>query len=158
MMQPLASAGSSRFQANTNLSISISLSLLDQNGNDVPILASINHPIEFIIPRDVNLIVPSMTLQNVTSMTSDSHYQLFNLHYVNITQPQSNLTVSLHFEMHPLNTSLGYLMIYKFDGSPQLNSSINQTDGWSLMCPSSELHSSDSTLMCECIQFRLDER
>jgi hypothetical protein len=152
MMQPLASAGTSRFQANTNLSTSISLSLLDQSGNNVPILANVNHPIEFIITRDVNMILPSMALQNVTSMTSDGHNQLFNLHYVNITQSQSNLTVSLHFEMHPLNTSLGYLMIYKFDGSPQLNSSINQTDGWSLMCPSSKSsYPSDSILMCESI-------
>jgi hypothetical protein len=40
-----------------------------------------------------------------------------------------------------------------------LNSSINQTDGWSLMCPSSKSsYPSDSIWMCECIQFRLDER
>jgi len=136
-MQPLASAGASQSQANTNLSTSISLSVLDKTGNVIPIHASSDHPIEFIIPRDNNLIVPSMTLQNVTSI-SNNHNQLFNLHYVNITQSNNNITVSLHFEMHPLNTSLGYLLIYRFDGSPKLSSSINQTDGWSLLCPSSE--------------------
>ncbi|CAF1681875.1 unnamed protein product, partial [Adineta ricciae] len=41
-----------------------------------------------------------------------------------------------HFEIHPLNTSLAYLFIYKFDQSPQLNSSINLIDGWALFCPS----------------------
>jgi hypothetical protein len=137
MMQPIASAGASRSQANTNLSTTISLSVLDQSGNNVPIQASIDDPIEFIIPRDSNMIVSPMILQNVTSM-NDNHNQIFNLHFVNITQSNSNLTMSLHFEMHPLNTSLGYLLIYRFDNSPQLNSSINQIDGWSLFCPLSE--------------------
>ncbi len=136
-MQPIASAGASRSQANTNLSTTISLSVLDQSGNNVPIQASIDDPIEFIIPRDSNMIVSPMILQNVTSM-NDNHNQIFNLHFVNITQSNSNLTMSLHFEMHPLNTSLGYLLIYRFDNSPQLNSSINQIDGWSLFCPLSE--------------------
>jgi len=139
-MQPLASIGASRSQTNTNLSTTISLSVLDQNGNNVPICTSIDHPIEFIIPRDINMIVSPMVLQNVTSM-NDNHNQVFNLYFVNITQSNSNLTVSLHFEMHPLNTSLGYLLIYRFDDSPQLNSSINQTDGWSLLCPLSEFFS-----------------
>ena len=30
------------------------------------------------------------------------------------------------------------MLIYKFDDIPQLNSLINQIDGWSLMCPSSD--------------------
>ena len=137
MIQPLASASNSGSQANTNLSTTVSLSLIDQNGNDVPVSANADHPFDLIIPRDVNAVVPPMVLQNVTSTNIALHNQLFNLHFVNITQ-NSNLTVSLHFEMRPLNTNLGYLLIYRFDGSPQLNSSINQIDGWSLICPSSE--------------------
>ena len=137
-MQPLASASNSRSEANTNLSTTVSLSMLDQNGNNVPVRASVDHPFELIIPRDANVAVPPMVLQNVTAMSITPHNQLFNLHFVNITQ-NNNLTVSLHFETRPLNTNLGYLLIYRFDGSPQLNSSINQIDGWSLLCPSSEL-------------------
>ena len=137
MMQPLASAGASQSQANNNLSRTISLSVIDQNGNDVPIRTSIDHSIEFIIPRDTNMIVSPMFLQNVTSI-NDKYNQIFNLYFVNITQSNSDLTVSLHFEMHPLNTSLGYLLIYRFDNSPQLNSSINQIDEWSLFCPLSK--------------------
>ncbi|CAF1549867.1 unnamed protein product, partial [Adineta steineri] len=38
--------------------------------------------------------------------------------------------------MHPLQITLAYLLIYKFDSKPQLNSSINRIDGWSLFCPS----------------------
>lgn len=160
MMQPLASASNSRSQANTNLSTTVSLSMLDQNGNDVPVQASIDHPFEVIIPRDANMVVPSMTLQNITSSNITPHSQLFNLHFVNITpsQSSSNLTVSLHLEIRPLNASLGYLLIYRFDGSPQLNSSINQTDGWSLLCPSSELLFPLIVGLSSVRRFRFDER
>jgi hypothetical protein len=134
-MQPLASAGASQSQANTSLSTSISLSLFDQNNNEIPIRTNANHSIEFVIPRDSNLLLPPMTLQKVTSMNGD---QPFYLHFVNITQflTNNNLTVSLHFEIHPLNVSVGYLFIYEFDSPPEVNSLINRTDGWSLLCPS----------------------
>ena len=73
-----------------------------------------------------------MSVQNITS---SPHQQLFNLHFVNITNP--SLTVSVHFEMHPLNTSLAYLFIYRFDAAPILNTSHQQIDGWSFFCPHS---------------------
>ncbi|CAF3130688.1 unnamed protein product [Rotaria sp. Silwood2] len=138
IMQPLALADNTQLQSNTNLSTSLSLTIFDRNGNEIPIQTDINHPIELIILRDPNIIIPSMTLQNVTSMNMSPHYQLFNLHFIDITQSQwnNNRTVALTFEMHPLNISLAYLLIYRFDNSPQLNSSINQIDGWTLFCPS----------------------
>jgi len=138
MVQPLASFGNSLSQSNTNLSRSISLSLFDHFGNEVPFKTTVNHPIELIIPRDPNLVIPPMTLQNVTASSTIPHNQLFNLHFINIVNP---LPISVHLEMHPLNTSLGYLFIYKFDSSPILNSSVNQIDGWTLFCPSSKFHS-----------------
>ena len=155
MMQPLAVAGTSRSQANTNLSTSISLSLFDLNSNELSIHTSADHSIEFLIPRDPNSIISPMTLQNVTSMRGN---QPFYLHFVNMTQfmTNSNLTVSLHFEIRPLNVSLGYLFIYKFDGSPELNSSINRTDGWSLLCPSSKFCCCELKKIDFCL--RLDER
>jgi hypothetical protein len=132
MVQPLAPADQSQSITNTNLSRSLSLTILDRHGNEVSIQ---NQSIELIIPRDPNLVIPSMALQNVTSFNSTPHYQLFNLHFVNITFDRS---ISVHFEMHPLNTNLVYLLIYKFDTSSQLNSSINQIDGWTLFCPPSK--------------------
>ncbi len=129
-MQPLASADQSKSESNTNLSRSISFSILDQNGNEVLIETNSSNPIELIIPRDPSLIIPSMILQNVTSTP---HYQLFNLHYVNIT---STLPISVHLEIHPLDATIGYLLIYKFDGIPQSN----QSDGWTLFCPSSKFY------------------
>ena len=64
-----------------------------------------------------------MILQNVTSRR-----QLFNFHYVNIT---TILSISVHIEIEPLNSSVGYLLIYKFDQIPQLN----EMDGWTVFCP-----------------------
>jgi hypothetical protein len=129
-MQPLASADQSKSTSNTNLSRSISFSILDQNGNEVSIETNSTNPIELIIPRDPNLMISSMILQNVTSTP---HQQLFNFHYVNIT---STLPISVHFEIHPLDATIGYFLIYKFDGTPQLN----QMDGWTLFCPSSKFY------------------
>jgi hypothetical protein len=135
MMQPLAAFGNSTSQPTVNVSRSISLSILDQYGNEVSIQTNLSHPIEIIIPRDPNVIIPEMILQNVTSMNSTPHNQLFYLQYLNIT---SVLSISVHFEMHPLNTSLAYLFIYKFDQTPLLNSSVNLIDGWTLFCPISK--------------------
>ncbi|CAF4420658.1 unnamed protein product, partial [Adineta steineri] len=90
------------------------------------------NPIQLIIPRDPNVIIPSMYLQNVTSLNSTLNNLLFNYHYINIT---SSLPISIHFEIHSLNTNLSYLFIYKFDQTPQLNSSINIIDGWTIFCP-----------------------
>ncbi|CAF1460939.1 unnamed protein product [Adineta steineri] len=125
----LASFGN--FQ-NTNLSRSISLSIIDQNGNEVSFDAHQNNPIQMIIPRDPNVLIPSMYLQNVTSINSTTNNLLFNYHYINIT---SSLPISVHFEIRSLNKSLAYLFIYKFDQTPQLNSSINLIDGWTIFCP-----------------------
>ncbi|CAF1380176.1 unnamed protein product, partial [Rotaria sordida] len=119
--------------SNTNLSNTVALSILDRNGNEVSLKTDHSNPIRIIIPRDPNLLIPEMYLQNVTSINSTNQNLLFNLHYINIT---SSLSISLHFEIQPLNIILGYLFIYKFDQTPQLNSSINSIDGWTLFCPS----------------------
>jgi hypothetical protein len=61
-----------------------------------------------------------MILQNVTSsLNSTPHNQLFHFSYVNIT---SILPISVHLEIHSLNSNLAYLFIYQFDQLPQLNS------------------------------------
>jgi len=122
-LEPLAPFGNSKsLTANTNLSRSVSLSMADQNGN----------PIEIMIPRDPNLVIPTMILQNVTSNDSTPHQQLFNLHYVNLT---SSLSISIHIEIEPLqtNNNIVYLLIYKFDKIPQLNDSTSQIDGWTIL-------------------------
>jgi len=129
-MEPLASYGKSPFQSKTNLSRSISLSILDQNGKEIPIRTNNSNPIEILIPRDPNLIIPPMILQNITS--SSPHNQTFDFHHLNIT---TSLPISIHFEIDPLDANLSYLFIYKFDPFPLLNNSIQHIDGWILLCP-----------------------
>jgi hypothetical protein len=135
-MQRLASADQSSSSSNTNLSTSLSLSILDQTGKEMALTTSAEDRFEFIIPRDPTLVVPAMARQNATSLSAIPHSQLFNLHYINIHQ-SSALTISLHLEMRPVTVNVSYLLIYRFDGSPQLNRSVAQIDGWSLLCASS---------------------
>ena len=132
-MQPLASSGNARSQANTNLSTTVSFSILDQNGNDISIETIDDQSIELIIPRDPNLVIPPMIFQNLT--ITGEHNQSFYLYSTNFTRT-NNLSISFHFQMHPFNLDLAYLFIYNFDRAPLLNRSINQTDGWTSFCPS----------------------
>jgi hypothetical protein len=144
-MQPLASAGNNRSSssssANTNLSTTIALSLIDEHGNDIDIQTASQQPIELIIPRDPNIIVPSFTRQN---LSLSQHNQSFHPHFVNLTR-SSNLTVAFHLQLRPLPQSTStapspaYWLIYRFDMAPQLNSTIQLIDGWTLLCSNSSI-------------------
>ena len=126
-MQPLASSDKDyRSPSLTNLSRAFSLSIFDEYETELEIQTD---RIEFFIPRDPNLIIPSMFLQNVTC--KDETNRSFNYHMVNLTQSYRNLTFSMHFELHPLNVNLSYLVIYHFVDHEKFN--------WTLFCPSGEL-------------------
>ena len=135
IIQPLASADTFKLKTHTNLSTSVSLTVLDHNGKEISLPTTLTHPYRLIIPRDPKLIIPSMTIQNVTSFNKIPHSFLFNLHHTNIQQ-SNNLTVAVHIEMKPRNPKLAYLFIYRFDQLPQLNSTIRQIDDFSVFCPS----------------------
>ncbi|UJR16137.1 hypothetical protein I4U23_003048 [Adineta vaga] len=135
IIQPLASADKSQVKSNTNLSTLVSLSILDNNGNEISLPTTLTHPYRFVIPRDPQMIISSMTVQNVTAFYNIPHHFLFNLHHINIEQ-SNNLTISIHFEMKTWNQSLAYLFIYRFDQSPHLNSSTREIDDFSVFCPS----------------------
>ncbi|CAF1470524.1 unnamed protein product [Adineta ricciae] len=135
IIQPLASADTLQRQTHTNLSTSVSLTVLDHNGKEISLPTTLTYPYRLIIPRDPKLIIPSMTTQNVTSFNNIPHNFLFNLHHTNIQQ-SNNLTVSVHIEMKPRNPKLAYLFIYRFDQPPQLNSTVRQIDDFSVFCPS----------------------
>lgn len=127
----MATAGQSQLPSPTNLSRSISFSILDRVGNEIsPLSNKVNDRTEVIIPRDPNAIIPPMTLQNVTDTTDQHHF--FYLHHVALSSLTPNLSVSVHLEMHPLNVTLAYAFIYRFDHSPQMN----QFDDWTVWCPS----------------------
>ena len=113
------------------MSTTISLTVVDQHGREIPIQATEDQPIEFFIPRDPNLPLPEFRLQNAISRTSDEPFNLSLNQFVT----NKNLTVSVHFELRPLDINLGYLFIYQFDRPAQLNSGKKDIDDWDLFCP-----------------------
>ena len=136
MVQPLAVFGSAPMSRKTEISTSMSLTLLDHRGNEVPLVTSADRPIEFIIARDPNIILPAFVRQNAT----DIRNQLFNLHFVNITQANHSTAMSIHILVRPMNINQTYLFIYKLDGIPHLTRSAVNIDGWSPLCPQSKFH------------------
>ena len=104
-MEPLAVYGESLIETNTNLSRSLSISILNENGNEIPFETTSN-PIEFFIPRDPNLQIPSMILTNKT------------FHSLNLT---TDLPISIHFE---IKANFAYRFVYKFDNEPIYTNSI----------------------------------
>ncbi|CAF0742236.1 unnamed protein product [Didymodactylos carnosus] len=152
VMLPLALAGQNgRLITNTNLSTSVSLTLSDETGTTISI-SNLSVLIEIIIPREQNLSPSPMTYQNVTSITalqtsSANNNKQFFLHYTNITPSNINQTLSVSFEMQPVNLNLGYMLIMKFDGIPTLNSTKNMTDGWSILCPTNLILSATDGLI-----------
>lgn len=129
MIKPMASFGNSQSQPNTNLSTSISLEVFDENGNDISSKINLTKPIELIIPRDSNVEIPQMILQNVTSFDFTADNQSFNYHYINIT---NDFSISIHINIGPLDENLTYLLISKFDQLPQWN----DFDQWTILSPS----------------------
>jgi len=116
IVKPIAIYGNSR---NTNLSRSLSLSILDKNGVKIHVQTSLATPIEFIIPRDPNLIIQKMTEQNITNKS-----MLFNYHKYYLQQ-----NYSFHLEFHSFNQQLSYLLTYRLDSSMKTN-----IDGWKYFC------------------------
>jgi hypothetical protein len=107
------------------------LSILDENANDIKIHTN---SIEFFIPQDPNLIIPSMIYQNVTLINEKNF--LFYFFQINLTKTNPNLTYSIHLEIHPFKLNISYLIIYQFDQIPLFNS----RDNWRLFCPSSKFY------------------
>ncbi|CAF1640035.1 unnamed protein product, partial [Adineta ricciae] len=137
ILQPLASSASDhRFSAYTNLSRSLSLSILDENGTELNINTNLTDPIEFFIPRDPQLIMPSAFLQNSTLIneqkmsSSPFYFYLFDLQQTN-----PNLTFAIHLEIHLSITNVSYLLTYQFDPPKPLSS---LSDHWTFLCPSSK--------------------
>lgn len=103
-LDALAPFGNSR--AYTNLSRALALSILHPNGTKISIKTK--DFIELIIPRDPNLILPEMILQDVLS-----HHQSFYYKFIDLKNLQTNpnLTISVHFQIQSSDGSLGYLFI-----------------------------------------------
>ena len=114
------------------LSQTISLSLLDEEGNTIQAQTPVDQTVEMIIPRDPSFRLPPMSLQNVTSIKNDSFDRcLFNLHWIDFI---SDVIVCSSCRS---SSSVEQSFLFDdFDRSPILNSSLSHIDDWSLFCPS----------------------
>jgi hypothetical protein len=86
-------------------------------------------PFEIHIPRQKNILMPSMIYQNVSLLSNDSE---FKYHYINLTH-NLDLSIALHIEIEPENSELSYLVIIRFSGKPDLKT--NLFDESKLICP-----------------------
>jgi hypothetical protein len=119
----------------------VSLTLLDADGQELTVASENDQQLfRLWIPRDSHATMPPMSVYCVTHHRSNTtHPQLqFNYHHFSL-EKHSNTNVSIHIEVQVMHTtmvsSVGYLLIYRFDVAPRLNSSMRQIDGWSLLCP-----------------------
>ncbi len=97
------------------------MSLFDENGKEIFI---INHSIELFIPRDPNLEIPHMILQNVTSSNQSSYSKLINFKDI---QSDGNLDFSIHFQISPMKKNISYLFSYQFDQTKQFIHSFDRS-------------------------------
>ncbi len=112
-------------ELNTNLSRSVSSSIIDQNGSEIPIETILNNPFEILIPRDTNLISPQITFENVESLNKSFHLKII----------QIKSSYSIHFDIYPLNFNISYLFIYQFDHQ-QIR--FNRLHGFTPLCHTSK--------------------
>ena len=133
MTQLLALFDNEKSFSYTNFSRLYSLSIFDTNGTEILIK---NALIEFFISWDPNLSIPSMVLQNVTSINHENRF--FHFHLINLTDLNDNLTYSIHLEMLPLEKNLSFLLIYQFNQMSLMTNSIKNVHGWELFCSSSK--------------------
>ena len=91
-----------------NLSTSLSLSILDENQNELHLQTkSFTFDWNFLFHE---IRIP-FSQQWSSKISLPFHIkQLFNLHYVNITTTQS---ISVHLQIRPLKINVAYLFIYK---------------------------------------------
>ena len=127
-MAPCVHNGNNETNIGTSQSISISFS--DNNGNEIEIK---NSPrlIDLWIPRDTNTPKPSIVYVNVSEHGNNRTDELFP---IGITT--NTLNSSIHVEFLPLNLSVGYLVLLKFNMTPKINATIQSYDQWQLFCPS----------------------
>lgn len=109
------------------------MSIFDENEKEMKVRINRDHRMEFFIPRDPNLLLPEMFLQNVIEKIETNLH--FNYHLVEFPSTNPNLTFALHLELHPIDAkNISYLIIYQFDSPPR------DHDHASLFCPQGQLN------------------
>ena len=93
--------------------------------------------IEFFIPRDPQMIVPPMLFQNSTSINAQRKNSAFDFYLYHLTETNPNLTFAAHFEIHPSDANVSYLLTYQFDSPLPPTMSPHP---WTLLSPLSKIY------------------
>ncbi len=122
-------------ETNIGLSQSIAISFSNNYENEIEIKDSAQL-IDIWIPREMNLLDVHPNIVNLTRIANNK----------NISEKQELFTIglkletqnsSIHIEISPFDSSVGYLVLLKFNMTPRINSSFGQDyDNWKLFCPS----------------------
>ena len=114
------------------LSHSMAITFSNNNGDEIEIAESAKF-IEIWIPRDLNQPTVNPYYVNISKQANnnnDSDSHLFPIG-LNVT----TLNSSIHVEISPLNFSIGYLVMLKFNMTPKINSTFKDYDHWNMFCP-----------------------
>jgi hypothetical protein len=116
------------------MSQTISISFSEASGKQVPIYNS-SQLIDIWIPRDLNAPTPVPQYVNISIPVNNRLAgQLFPLGF-NVSASNS----SIHLEFAPENTSVGYLILLKFNMTPRINLTFSDYDSWKMFCPTTGL-------------------
>ena len=128
------SAVSTENVVNVEKSSTVSLSFFDEGSTTEIKVNSTDQDkyYEFYIKKDLEE-VPSFDLINHSNITFHSNNQLF-LQKLSI----NGLNVSLHIQIRPDFSEIGYLAVLKYGDMPILNKNSNKSDDWRLFCPRGE--------------------
>ena len=126
----------------------VSLSFFDENRNKIKVSNS-RTPIEFWIPRE-KYVESTKPFQFVHALNITlSPYSKFIPFGFTINKV---VNASLHIQIKPNDTNLGYLALLKFNATPFLNSSYKDYDSFRIFCPnqskSSRLNSERRVTKC----------
>jgi hypothetical protein len=121
-------------ETNIGLSQSIALSFSNNYENEIEIKDSAQL-IDIWIPREVNLPDVNPNFVNLTGLENNKNnsekQELFPIGLKLETQNSS-----IHIEISPFDSSVGYLVLLKFNMTPRINSKFGQDyHNWKLFCP-----------------------
>ena len=112
------------------MSSSAGLKLYDRNANEIKITQSIT-PIEMFLMRDLNAFNYSFEYINATSLGFlEGSYFLRNSFKI------QTINASIHIEIKPINTSIGYLLVVKLGYMPLVNKTSADYSWFQIFCPS----------------------
>ena len=113
---------------------SVGLALFDENNYELDISGMKSSPISIYIPRDQNL--PEYSFQSVNATQIQLEHGSF---YLPCSFRLKALNSSIHIELKPIDSSLGYVVVLKFDQTPIVNSTYAYYDAFKILCPSKML-------------------